>query len=118
MYMESNVLSWGQALEKGYEPRLYPYQLQQIPLGEYNAKLDFKIWAKKIAGICCYFSQQETGIKFQLTVYRRRSDELYQLEGGDVDFKICPISSLYHIRVGLNSKGNITFKDAAISQTL
>lgn len=116
--MESNVLSWGQALEKGYEPRLYPYQAEQIPLGEYEAKLDFKIWAKKIAGICCYFTQQNTGIKFQLTVYRRRSDELYQLEGGDVDFKICPISSFYHIRVGLNSKGNITFKDAAISQTL
>lgn len=116
--MESNVLSWGQALEKGYEPRLYPYQSEQIPLGEYNAKLDFKIWVKKIAGICCYFIQQDTGIKFQLTVYRRRSDELYQLEGCDIDFKICPISCIYHIKVGVNSKSNITFKDAAISQTL
>lgn len=116
--MESNVLSWGQALEKGYEPKLYPYQLEQIPLNEYEAKLDFKIWAKKIAGICCYFTQHGTGIKFQLTVYRRRLDELYQLEGCDIDFKICPISILYYIKVGLNSKGNITFKDAAISQAL
>ncbi len=112
--MKSNVLSWGQALEKGYEPRLYPYQSEHIPLGEYNAKLDFKIWAKKIPGVCCYFIQQDTGIKFQLTVYRRRSDEVYQLEGCDIDFKICPISCIYHIKVGLNSKGNITFKDAAI----
>lgn len=103
--MESNVLSWGQALEKGYEPRLYPYESEQIPLGEYEANLNFKIWAKKIAGIVCYFTQQDIGIKFQLTMYRRRLDELYQLEGCNIDFKICPISTLYHIRVGLNSKG-------------
>ncbi len=116
--MESNVLSWGQALEKGYELKVYPYRSEQIPLGEYDAKLDFKIWAKKIAGICCYFTQQDTGIKFQLTVYRRRLDELYQLDSCDIDFKICPIATLYHIKVELNSKGNITFKDAAISQAL
>lgn len=89
-----------------------------IPVGEYDAKLDFKIWAKKIAGICCYFTQQDTGIKFQLTVYRRRLDALYQLDSCDVDFKTCPVSTLYRIKVGLNGKGNITFKDAVISQAL
>lgn len=47
--MGSNVLSWNQALEQGYEPRLYPY-LANIPLDEYDAKLDFKVWAKKISG--------------------------------------------------------------------
>lgn len=31
--MESNVLSWGQALEKGYEPKLYPYKSEHIPVG-------------------------------------------------------------------------------------
>lgn len=114
--MESNVLSWGQALENGYEPRLYPYQSDQVPLGEYDANLNFKIWAKKIAGICCYFTQQDTGTKFQLTVYRRKLDELYQLD--DCDFKACPTSVLYHIKIGLNNKGNISFKKAAISQIL
>ncbi len=112
--MESNVLSWNQALDKGYEPKLYPYLSEQVPLGKYNAKLDFKIWAKKIAGICCYFTQQDTGIKFQLTVYRRKSDELYQLDECNIDFKVCPISAIYYVKVGLNGKGNISFKDAAI----
>lgn len=116
--MESNVLSWNQALEKGYEPKLYPYQADRIPLGKYYAKLDFKIWAKKIAGICCYFTRQDTGIKFQLTVYRRKSDELYQLEGCDIDFKVCPISASYEIKVGLNNRENISFKEAAISRDL
>lgn len=86
-------------------------------MNEYDAKLDFKIWAKKIAGICCYFTQENIGIKFQLTVYRRRSDELYQLEGCDIDFKRCPISYNYHIKVQLNGKGNITFKGASFSET-
>ena len=116
--MENNVLSWDQALEKGYEPKLYPFQSHKIPLGDYNAYLDFKIWAKKIAGICCYFIQEDSGVKFQLTVYRRRADEFYKLEGSDIDFKSCKISSLYHIKVNLNSKGNVTFEHAAISQIL
>ncbi len=116
--MESNVLSWNQALEKGYEPKLYPYQTDQIPLGKYYTKLDFKIWARKIAGICCYFTQQDTGIKFQLTVCRRKSDELYQLEGCDIDFKVYPTSAFYEIKVGLNNKRNISLIEANISGDL
>lgn len=50
--MECNVLSWNVALEKGYEPRLYPYATEYVPLGEYEAVLDFKIWAKKAMAIC------------------------------------------------------------------
>ncbi len=63
--MENNVLSWNIALEKGLEPRLYPYTAEHVPVGKYEAVLDFKIWAKKAMGICCYFTQRNTGIKFQ-----------------------------------------------------
>lgn len=112
--MESNVLFWNQALEKGNDPRLYSYLTANIPLGEYEAKLDFKVWAKKVSGICCYFTQKDTVVKFQLTVYRRQKDELSQLEGCDIDFKICPISVIYHFKIGLNAKGNISFKEATI----
>lgn len=52
--MESNVLSWNVALDKGYEPQLYPYTANHIPVGEYTARLDFKIWAKKAMAVCCY----------------------------------------------------------------
>ncbi len=76
--MESSVLSWNVALEKGYEQRLNPYATDHVPLGEYEAILDFKIWAKKVIAICCYFTQKVTGIRFQLTVYRRQKDELYR----------------------------------------
>lgn len=116
--MESNVLSWNQALADGREPSLYLYESKEVPLGEYKARLDFKIWAKRTMGISCYFTQQDTGIKLQLTVYRRHSDELYKLEGGSIDFKTCPISSLYDIKVELNGRGNTAFRHAAIPQAL
>jgi hypothetical protein len=54
--MECNVLSWNVALEKGYEPRIYPYATEDVPLGEYEAVLNFKIWAKKAMAISCYFT--------------------------------------------------------------
>lgn len=42
------TLSWNVALEKGYEPKLYPYATEHVPLGECKAVLDFKIRAKKV----------------------------------------------------------------------
>ena len=112
--MECNVLSWNVALEKGYEPRLYPYATEDIPLGEYEAVLDFKIWAKKVMAVCCYFSQKNDGIKFQLTVYRRKKDELYMVEGSCVDFKTCPTNVDYLISVNYNGVQKPVLKNAVL----
>lgn len=114
MSIESKVLSWNIALEKGYEPRLYPYEEQHIPIGEYEAMLDFKIWAKKAVAICCYFTEKDTGDRFQLTVYRRQKDEQYRLDNGEVDFKVCPVNTMYLIAVNLNGKQNAALKNAAL----
>ncbi len=108
--METNVLSWHVALERGCEPRLYPYATAHVPLGTYEAVLDFKIWAKKAMAICCYFTQKATGIQFQLTVYRRQKDKLYRLEEGNVDFRVCPVNSVYIITVTRNGKQQVAFK--------
>lgn len=114
--MENNVLSWNIALEKGYEPRLYPYATEHIPLGTYEAVLDFKIWAKKAMGISCYFIQKDTGKKFQLTVYRRQRDKLYLLDEGTIDFKVCPVNEVYTITVELNGKQKIALKNVVALQ--
>ena len=111
--MESNVLSWHIALERGFEPRLYPYVTAQVPLGTYEAVLDFKIWARKAMAICCYFTQRDTGVKFQLTVYRRPEDKSYRLEEGDVDFRVCPVNRVYTIKVIWNGKQQAAFQYAA-----
>ena len=64
-------------------------------------------------GISCYFTQTETGRKFQLTVYRRKSDEKYMLDGCEIDFSTCDVARIYRVRVDINGKGKITFKNAS-----
>jgi hypothetical protein len=111
--MECNVLSWNVALEKGYEPRLYPYATEDVPSGEYETVLDFKIWAKKAMAISCYFTKKNSGVKFQLTVYRRQKDEQYKLDNCEFDFKVCPVNTVYLISVNLNGKQKAALKNAA-----
>lgn len=112
--MENNVLSWNIALVNGYQPKLYPYITEHVPLGVYEAVLDFKIWAKKAMAICCYFTQKDTGKKFQLSVYRRQKEELYRLDESDIDFKVCPVDTVYLITVDLNGKQKSAFKNAVL----
>lgn len=94
--MQSSALSWDVALERGYEPKLYPYTVDHIPVGEYTAMLDFKIWAKKAMAICCYFTQTDSGRKFQLTVFRRQKDKPYALNKSTLDFKFF-VLLIHHI---------------------
>ena len=103
-----NVLSWNEALEKNHEPRDYSYQKEDIQIGKYPASLDFKIWSKKVSGITCYFTNQETNEKFQLTVYRN-TDREYELKDCELDFAECPTQTIYKIEVTENKKGNIKF---------
>ena len=107
------MLSWRIALERGYERRLYPYATPYVPVGTYEAVLDFKIWARKAMAICCYFTQRGTGVKFQLTVYRRAEDKSYRLEEGDVDFRVCPVDNVYTIKVIRSGNQQAAFQYAA-----
>lgn len=115
-YSMNNVLSWNMALEENYEPRDYSYHKEDIQEGEYLASLDFKIWSKKIPGITCYFTNQETDQKFQLTVYRDKKDREYKLRNCETEFEICPTEALYKINVGENGKGNIKFIAAELME--
>ena len=90
----------------------YPFIATLVPTGQFEAKLDFKIWARKTMGICCYFTQQRSGRKFKLTVYRRNNDERYMLDGCEIDFTTCETGILYMVSVEINGKGNIAFRNA------
>ena|SRR5579885_744459 len=112
--MERSVMSWNVAINKGFEPRLYPYTFEDVPLGEYDAVLDAKIWAKKVMGINCYFTQTNTGRKFQLTVYCKHNSGIYKLEGSSIDFAHCPIGKNYRIKVFADQKKKIIFAGAVL----
>ncbi|MEJ0103727.1 MAG: hypothetical protein WDO19_14745 [Bacteroidota bacterium] len=92
--MAGNVLSWPSALRMGYEPWLYSYMAGDIPTGEFKAVLDFKIWAKKVMGINCYFTQAGTGKKFPLTVYPSATTKAYKAGSNRINFYDCPTSQL------------------------
>lgn len=102
---ENNVLSWNVALRKGLQPGLYPYEPGSVPLGEVSAVLDFKIWAKKIMGICCYFTEAATGRKFQLSVYCKFSTARYMVEDSNIDFSVCPVNCIYSLTIGFHPTG-------------
>lgn len=96
--MTLNVLPWKEALRRGHEPRLYSYATGDIPLGNVRAVLDFKIWAQKVMGIGCYFSEVSTGRKFVLTVYCNRSG-VYKVGGSPLDFSSCPTNATYQLMI-------------------
>lgn len=112
--MERNVISWNAALNNGFEPGLYPYSFSEVPLGEYDAVLDAKIWAKKVMGINCYFTQADTGKRFQLTVYCKHNSGIYKLEGCSINFANCPTGKKYRINVIADQKKKIIFANAVL----
>ena len=112
--MNSNVMTWKSAVEQGFEPRDYPYEAASVGMGESVAKLIFKIWGKPQGTISCFFEAAETGIKFQLTVFRKKNDEVYKLPEGDTDFHCCPTRVDYLIKVRTNEKNRAVFQRADI----
>lgn len=113
--MKGNVLSWELALQKGHDPRLYSFMPGDVPIGEFDAVLDFKIWAKNVIAISCYFTRVSGGQKFQLTVYYSYKGA-YRLNGCDLDFYSCPEGVQYYIKVSLLNGKKIVFCSAYIKK--
>ncbi|MEP6749413.1 MAG: hypothetical protein ABJB86_16880 [Bacteroidota bacterium] len=113
--MERNVMSWNIALDKGFEPRLYPYGPVNIPEGYYDARIDFKIWAKKTMAVVCYFSIEAINEKCCLSVFRMQATKAYKIRGCDIDFTTCPTGRIYKIRIGYNGKNKPVLQEAAFT---
>lgn len=109
--MPSNVLTWSNALAKGFNPGSYSYS--DVPLGDYNARLDFKIWAKKVMAISCYFTRTDSENKIQLTVYCNEAG-IYKPGISEVNFANCEIGRTYRIKVIANQKKKIVFENATL----
>ena len=114
----SNVMTWRYAIENGYEPREYPYAAAYIPLGEYEAVLEFKTWSKRAFTMSCYFTALLSRQKFQLSVFKRNTDHVYGLKDGVVDFRECPVHAVYKITVSLNAKDKAVLEKATLIRLL
>ena len=105
--MQRNVHSFRVIIKKGYSPCLYSYDEAKIPVGLFEATLDFKTWSKRIIAINCYFTKTDTGEKFVVTVYCNYTTGKYMLANSVVDFSTCDLNSNYNVEVVRNSKGKI-----------
>ena len=67
--MTRKVYTWKEAVRAGYDPSLYTY-MPATPGGMCCARLDFKMWAKKIVAInACFTMVESDRLQFQVTVY-------------------------------------------------
>ncbi|MFY0256465.1 hypothetical protein ACDQ55_21225 [Chitinophaga sp. 30R24] len=101
--MKNNVMAWETAITKGYQPKEYRFEAAYVPVGLVIARLDFKIWAKKVMGINGYFSQND-GKKFLLTVLLNPRLKNYQINKDQIDFSFCQIDCIYELRIGLRKE--------------
>ena len=113
--MERNVTSFKVAIGKGHEPRLYTYDADQTPLGEFNAMLDFKTWSKRIIAINCYFTKMGNRNKFVVTVYCDNKTGRYQIDGSSIDFSECKTGISYHIAVEKDQKNKVKLVKAVLA---
>ncbi len=110
----SNVYSFNQVVELGIERRDYPFKKDMVLTAVFKAKLDFKIWSKSQSAINCYFTVEETGDKILVAVYRTKDDEEYKLPNCEIDFRECPIDTVYNITVAGKFSGIPKFKNAEL----
>ena len=110
--MERNVHSFKVSIKKGNSPCLYTYDPNQIPLGEFDAVLDFKTWSKRIIAINCYFTKTDKGNKFVVTVYCNYKTGKYTVTDSVVDFSNCCLNKTYRVAIEKNYRGNIVLVKA------
>lgn len=114
--METTVLEFFTALEVGYEPKDYSYAREEIPLGNYHAKLDFMLWSKSGLTINCFFSLQDSGKKITLSVYKKSSRQGRYM-AGDTEVRFLPFCTELKLTVEQNEIGKPILTDAVVRST-
>jgi len=108
---ETTVLGFYPALEAGYEPRNYSWTTEDVPVGEYEAKLDFMIWSKKQVAINCYLTTPNSGKQFRLTAYRNKAEDYM---AGAISVRFLPFGSVLLVTIDLNGSGNPKWTNAVL----
>jgi hypothetical protein len=108
---ETTVLGFYPALEAGYEPRNYSWLTEEVPVGEYEAKLDFMIWSKKQVAINCYLTIPNSGQHIRLTAYRNKAEDYM---AGATTVRFLPFGSVLLVTVELNGSGNPKWSNAVL----
>lgn len=113
MNRETTVMGFFPALEAGYEPKNYSFYKQEVPIGNYLAKLDFMLWSKTFMAINCFFTIKDGGKKISLSVYKKAGvDDLYL--AGDTEIRFVSFGTMLLLSVESNQNGKPVLKDAIV----
>ncbi|MBB6271898.1 hypothetical protein HDF26_002355 [Pedobacter cryoconitis] len=104
MNRETTVLEFFPALEAGYEPKNYSYYKEDVPLGNYKAKLDFMLWSKTYMAVNCFFTIIKSGKKISLSVYKKPGEDGLYL-AGELEVRYVPFGSTLKLVVDANQNG-------------
>jgi hypothetical protein len=80
------ALAYDDAVDAGLEPRSYAWQ--DVPLGKWAGRLDFKTWANPTAQghMVCYFTAASDGRRYRLSAFRSGASYRYTPKDGGIDF--------------------------------
>lgn len=101
---EKTVTGFKLALEAGFQPQNYSWSSEVVPVGEYEATLDFMIWSKQLVAIDCFFTTVSDSRKIRLTAFRNQSED-YMVGGFAVPY--LRLGTRLIVNVVLNNKGVI-----------
>lgn len=117
MNRETTVLEFFPALEAGYEPKNYSYYKEDVPIGNYKAKLDFMLWSKTYVAINCFFTILDSKKKISLSVYKKAgTDDLFL--AGELEMRFVPFESVLYLSVEANQNGKPVLGNAIVEGNL
>ena len=111
---EKTVIGFKPALEGGFQPQNYSWLPDIVPLGEYEAILDFMIWSKKLIAIDCFFTTVSDNRKIRLTAYKNQGED-YMVGGIAVSY--LSLGTRLVVSIVLNNKGNPKWKNALVVES-
>ncbi len=104
-------MNFNAALEAGYEPASYSWLTACVPLGIYEARLDFMIWSKKQVAVDCYLTTIADNKQIRLSAYRNKSPDYL---AGETPVRCLGFGTILLVTVALNGAGNPKWLDAKI----
>jgi len=107
---EKTAVGFKPALEAGFEPRNYSWSADVVPVGDYEATLDFMIWSNRHVAVDCYLSTDD-GKQIRLTVYRNKADDYF---AGQTAVAYLPFGTRLAVKVELNGNGNPKWTNATV----
>nr|WP_256347570.1 hypothetical protein [Pseudomonas gingeri] len=106
-------------MEAGFE--LKSYSWENVPIGTWLARLDFKVWSNKTSAGClgCYFTSLADGRQYLLSAFRpyRSTARIYTPTDGSIDFSSRGLDGqIFLLEIGKGANGKTKWLSAKLNE--